>query len=229
MTDEATAVIAAERWGGLARTTGIVGLVAVVLLFTPIIAISTLGEPAFDGSRDEVAAFFRAADTPWVTAGGATVAIGMLAFLWFAVGLSTLLRRIEGEPAWRSTVVLVSGTIVAAYGIIDASWDAAANRGGEVDPGVALFAFDLGNLGFANTWVALGSFAIASGWAMLVSRALPAWWGWWAIAAGAGLVVVRYAWEWPAWMLPYLVFWAWAVAVAIRLLVRRRLETRPAA
>lgn len=225
MTEE-TQTRTPDRWHDLARTTGIAALVAVVLLFAPIIAISTLGEPPFDATRDQAAEFFRNADTAWVAAAQATASIGILAFLWFVVGLTTLLRRVELEPAWRSTVALVSGTLVAAYGIIDASWDAASNRGGELDPGVAIFAFDLGNLGFANTWLALGSFAIASGWVLLATRALPAWWGWWAIVGGAGLVVVRFFWEGWIWTAPYFIFWAWVIALAIRLIVRPTLETR---
>lgn len=64
----------------------------------------------------------------------------MLVFLWFVAGLTTLLRRAEGEPAWRSTAALVSGVLVAVYGVIDVSWDAAFNRGNELDSGLALFA-----------------------------------------------------------------------------------------
>lgn len=213
-----------DRWQDLARMTGIIALIAVVLLFAPIIAISTLGEPPFDATPDEAAEFFRNADTAWVAAAGAAAAVGMLVFLWYVVGLTTLLRRAEGEPAWRSTVALVSGTLVAAYGVLDASWDAASNRAGEIESGLAAFAFDLGNLGFANAWLALGSFAIASGWVLLASRALPAWWAWWAIVSGAGLVVVRFAWEGWIWTAPYFVFWAWIIALAIRLIRRPALE-----
>lgn len=215
-----------DRWRELCRATGVAGITATVLLFTPIIAISTLGEPGFDATREEAAEFFRNGDTAWVSAAEATAALGMVAFLWFAVGLTTLLRRAEGEPPWRSTVALVSGVLVAAYGVIDASWDVAFNRGGELDSGVAIFAFDLGNLGFANAWLALGSFAIASGWALLVGRSLAAWWGWWPILAGVGLVAVRFAWESFAWTLPYFIFWAWVIAVAIRLIARPTLVPR---
>ena len=208
------------KWRELDRVTGIAGLAAIVLLFTPIIAISTLGEPGFSAGREEAAEFFRNGDTAWIVAAEATAALGMVAFLWFVAGLTTLLRRAEGEPAWRSTVALVSGALVAAYGVIDASWEAAFNRGDELDSSVAIFAFDFGNLGFANVWLALASFAIASGWALLHGRALPAWWGWWPIAAGAGLVIVRYAWESFAWTVPYFIFWAWVIALAVRLLAR---------
>ena len=213
-----------DRWSTLARTTGVTALIAVVLLFGPIIALSTAGEPPFDATQEEAATFFRNADVAWAHAAGATASIGMLAFLWFVVGLTTLLRRVEGEPAWRSTVALVSGTIVAAYGILDASWDAAANRGTELDPSVAVFAFDLGNLGFANAWLALASFVIAVGWVLLESRALPSWWGWWAVASGLGLIVARYVWEGSVWLLPYGLFWVWVIALAIRLIRRPHLD-----
>lgn len=209
-----------DRWRDLARMTGITALAAVVLLFTPIIAISTLGEPAFDATQDEAAEFFRGADAAWIPAAEATAALGMLVFLWFAVGLTTLLRRVEGDPTWRSTVALVSATLVTGYGLIDVSWDAAMNRGDELEPGIALFAFDLGNFGFANVWLALGSFAIASGWVLVASGALRAWWGWWAIVGGAGLIIVRYAWEGWIWTVPYFIVWAWVIAIAIRLIVR---------
>jgi hypothetical protein len=211
---------ASERWRALSRTTGVIALVAVVLLFGPIIAISTVGEPPFDATQEEAATFFRNADSAWVHAAQATASIGMLAFLWFVVGLTTLLRRVEREPAWRSTMALVSGTLVAAYGVVDASWDAAANRGTDLDPMMALYAFDLGNLGFANAWLAMASFAIAVGWVLLDSRALPAWWAWWAVASGLGLVLARFAWEGSLWLVPYGLFWVWIIALAIRLIRR---------
>jgi hypothetical protein len=56
----------------------------------------------------------------------------------------------------------------------DSSWDAAGNRGADLDPGLAHFAFDMGNIGFANVWVSMGSFAAFSGWAVLVTGGFPA-------------------------------------------------------
>jgi hypothetical protein len=223
------APITGDRWRTLARSTGITALVTVMVLFGPIIAISTLGEPAFDATQEEAATFFRNADVAWAHAARATATIGMLAFLWFVVGLSTLLRRVEREPAWRSTVALVSGTLVAAYGVVDASWAAAANRGSELDPGVALYAFDFGNLGFANVWLAMASFAIAVGWVLLDSRALSGWWGWWAVASGLGLLAARFAWEESFWLLPYGLFWLWFIALGVRLIRRPLLDRRAAA
>ena len=43
--DRSTAV-GSDPWRKLSRSTGIAGLVAFVLVFTPIIAISTQGEPS---------------------------------------------------------------------------------------------------------------------------------------------------------------------------------------
>ena len=47
--------------------------------------------------------------------------------------------------------------LFAAYLFTDASWEAAGNRGADIDPGLAHFAFDMGNIGFANAWVSMGS------------------------------------------------------------------------
>ena len=44
----------------------------------------------------------------------------------------------------------VFGALFAAYLFTDASWEAAGNRGADLDPGLAHFAFDMGNIGFAN-------------------------------------------------------------------------------
>ena len=201
----------------LARTTGACALVGMVLIFAPIIAISTRGEPSFDATAAEVATFFRNNDVAWVHLIGAVSLIGVIAFLWFVVGLTTLLREVEKEPAWRSTVALMSGSLLAAYGVIEASGSAVSNRGEDLDPKLALYAFDVGNLGFANTWVALGSFGIAVGWVLLDSKALPAWWAWWIIIAGAGLILARLAWQQPLWFWPYALLWAWVATIGVRL------------
>ena len=78
------------------------------------------------------------------------------------VGFCLQLRQAEGEPPWRSTAALVFGALFAAYLFTDASWEAAGNRGSDLDPGLAHFAFDMGNIGFANAWVTMGSFAAFS-------------------------------------------------------------------
>lgn len=222
-----SAVTTDRRSESLARATGVAGLVGVVLVFVPIIAISSLGEPPLDAKAGEIVTFFRDADVAWFQAAQATGAIGMLALLWFFVGFTTLLRRVEGEAAWRSMAAVLSSVLLVAYGNIDVSWNAAISRGAETDPGVAVYAFDWGNLGFTNAWLAMASFAVATGWVLLETRALQAWWGWLAIACGAGLVAARFVWETWFWTLPYGLFWFWLIALAVRLIRRRHLVPGP--
>jgi hypothetical protein len=200
--DAARAAARDERWRSRTRVIGIVGLVASALLFAPIVAISALGEPGFGGTAGEVATFFVAADQPWAAAAMATASLGMIAFLWFAAGFTTILRRYEREPAWRSTAAVASAAVA-----------------------VAVYAFDVGDLGFADAWIALGAFAIGCGWVLVDGPCRRrAWAGWWAIASGAGLVAVSYAWEGGWWMIPYAVFWAWVITMSIVLVVRRSLD-----
>ena len=50
----------------MARITGAAGLAGIVLVFVPIIALASLGEPAFVATREEVAAFFHnQAESSW--------------------------------------------------------------------------------------------------------------------------------------------------------------------
>ena len=98
-------------------------------VFTPIIAISTQGEPPFTATAEEAYAFLvNAGEAGWRDLANATVALASLILIWFLAGLSLLLARAEGSPPWRSVVAGVSGVLLPAYGVIDASWDAAENR-----------------------------------------------------------------------------------------------------
>ena len=210
-----------SSWARLDRVIGWAGIAAVPLLFTPTIAISTLGEPPFDGSAREITTFYdAAAAAPWHTAGEALQAIATLVLLWWAAALTRLLRHAEGDPAWRSTAALASAVVFAAYVVISPYWAAAAYRGAPRDD-VAVFAFDLGNLGFANSWLALASFAAACGWVTVETRVLPLWTGWLALAGAVGFVVARFVWTTNIWFLPYAMFWVWVVAVSVAVLRRR--------
>jgi hypothetical protein len=225
----ATALAAdVDRWGRLVRRTGIVGLITVGMLFAPIIALSTHGEPPFTATPEQALAFFTNASVGWpqlVTVVPRLAAIGLI---WFLVGLGLLLARAEGKPPWRSGVALVSGVMLAAYLLLNVSWDAASYGAADLDSVVASFAFDVGNLGFANIWLAMGSFAICCGWVVLSTRVLGRWLGWWAIVAGVGLVLVRFAWSGEIWFAPYALFWLWVIIVCIQL-IRRKIALPEAA
>jgi hypothetical protein len=121
----------------------------------------------------------------------------------------------------------VSG-VAAVAPLLAGAPQAAAFRGSDgLDPQVAQLAYDLGSLTFANMWVALGSLCLASGWIILAGRgqpgppgqpSWPAWLGWWALAAGAGFLVVRMAFPTYLWVIPYLPFWLWVLVVSTRML-----------
>lgn len=209
---------AADPWARLSRVTGLIGLATVVLIFTPIIAVSTLGEPPFTATVEQAHAFLRNASAGWVQLTQPVLALAAIGMVWFVVGLALLLARAEGTPPWRAAVAGVSGVLLPAYLLIDVSWDAAAYGGAEIEPGLASYAFDVGNLGFANAWMAMGSFALAAGWLVLETRMLGRWLGWWAIVAGAGLVLSRFVWTSGAWYAPYFLFWIWVVVVCVQLI-----------
>lgn len=213
-----TAARDVDRWARLSRATGIIGLATVVLIFVPIVAVSTLGEPPFTASSEEAHAFLVNANVSWARLAYAALTVAALSLIWFIVGLSLLLARAEGSPAWRSIGALVTGILLPAYLLLDASWEAASYRGPETEPGLALYAFDTGNIGFANVWVAMGGFAVACGWVMVSTAVFARWLGWWAVVAGIGLVVARFVWTSGFWFAPYFLFWIWVVIVSAQLI-----------
>jgi hypothetical protein len=149
----------------------------------------------------------------------------VVALTSFVVGLCLLLRRVEGEPAWRSTVALVFGALFAAFLFTNTSGSAAGNRGADLDPSLAHFAFDMGNLGFANAWVSMGTFAAFSGWVVLRTRVFRPWLGWLMVVSGVGLALSRFVWTTDVWLLPYALFWIWVVAACVLCSGKHQLST----
>lgn len=210
----------ADRRRALQRTIGVVGLLAPVLVLGPISAASGQ-EPGFTGDATAVRAFFASTAGPAHALGSAVVTLGLLALLWFAVGLAVLLADAEGPPAWRSAIG--AGSAVAFVGsALQGGWQAASYRAAGLTDPLALYAFDVGNLTFANGWVFLGSWSCCVGWVVLSRRSAPRWLGWVALAAGVGLVLARFGWTSPAWYLPYALCWIWMIAWSIRLLRHSR-------
>lgn len=222
---ERDAVETARRRRLLFLSTGIAGIAAFVLASASQGFVQVGGtEPPFDGSAAAIHDFFDAR-VPILYAVGSYLGVLLsVVLLWFVAGMHTLLRDAEGEPPWRSTVALLSGLLYVA-GVMTAGWDLAVFRMDEgVDPQLARFAYDMGNLGFASSWVALGSFALAAGWVILSSRSMPRLLGWWAIAGGAVLVVARAVWTSQFWLIGYALVMLWIVVVSV-LLLRERART----
>jgi hypothetical protein len=92
----------ADRWTRMIRSTGVVGLVSVVLLFAPIIAISSVGEPPFLASAEQARAFFINGSEGWLQAATSLISLSAIGLIWFVAGLCLLLGRAEGSPPWRS-------------------------------------------------------------------------------------------------------------------------------
>lgn len=209
-----------DRYAALARTTGIIGIAFLVLLFGPIIALASADEPALEATAAEAVNYFRNLEATWAQLTMAASTLGMIGSLWFFVAFGFLLRRAEGDPPWRSTIATLSGALLAALGLIGASWEAASLHGGRITPEVADYAYAVGNVGFANIWIAMASFAVCSGWVILSTGVLERWMGWWIVVAGLGLAVARFAWTAGFWGVGYALFWLWIIVVCIRLIVR---------
>jgi hypothetical protein len=202
------------------RATGAAGLAAVVLLFAGqgFMQASGTAEPAFDAPAAEIQRYLETRNPGFFSAGAYLEQLGLVALLWFICGVYAALRGDSKQPNWLPTVALASGTAMVGSLLLGA-WQLAPFRISEgLDPQLGRFAFDMANLGFANAWVALGSFAVATGWAILSSRSLPGWLGWWVLAAGIGLVAARAVWTTSVWFLPYALFWLWVIALSVRLL-----------
>jgi hypothetical protein len=123
-----------DRYAALARTTGIIGIAFVVLLFGPIIALSSADEPPLEASAAEAVNYFRNLEATWAQLTIAASTLGMIGGLWFFVAFGFLLARAEGNPPWRSTIATLSGALLAAYGLVGASWAAASLHGARITP-----------------------------------------------------------------------------------------------
>ena len=222
-----TTGVADRQWRNMSVTSGIAGLAGLVLVMvSQAFAQAGAGEPAFDAPAAEIQRFFEAKDETMLAVGSYLGLIAVLVLLWFFVGVGVVLRAAELEPAWRSTVAVASGLIFVVL-VMSPGWDLAGVRVDEgVDPQIAQLAFDSGNLGFANSWLALAGFLVAAGWIMAGTTSLPRWLGWLAIVTAIGFLLGRAFWTTSIWLIPYALFWIWTVVVSVQLL-RGRLRSTP--
>ena len=161
LTDSTHTVASTQQRRNLARITGAAGLVTLVVVLGTSLANDYQSAP-MDSSANETVAFFRSLDDTFGAVSSFLTAVGLIAMLWFTLGLALLLRRYEGELPWRSVFLAGAGGVSVVSGQI-ASWDAAVYRSADIDPQVARYAYDLGNISFANSWVATGAVAICTG------------------------------------------------------------------
>jgi hypothetical protein len=219
LTDPAYVATSSQQRRSLARITGAAGLVTLVVVLGASLA-NDYQSAAFDSDTGEIVEFFRSLDDSFGAFSSFATAVGLIAMLWFTLGLALLLRRYEGELPWRSVFLAGAGVVSVVPGQI-ASWDAAVIRAEDIDPQVARYAFDLGNLSFANGWVAAGAVGICAGLIVLGSRDLPHWLGWWGLVAGIGSVLARAVWTEGYAMIPFTAFWLWVGLLSVAMLTGR--------
>jgi hypothetical protein len=200
----------------LRHAVGWSGLAAIVLLFGGQGFAQAGGvEPAFDAPAADIVDFFATREPALYPIGSYLQVLGLLAVLCFVGAVGTLLRSIEGTQPWRSTVALVCG-VAAVAPLLAGGWDLAQVRVDEgLTPELARFAYDMGNLSFANAWVGFGGFALAAAAVLLTAPGQRRWLGWWAAAAGVALLAVRVAWTSPTWFFAYALFWLWVAAFSV--------------
>jgi hypothetical protein len=203
----------------IGRVTGAAGIVTL---------LAVVGTSLVDGYQNQsmteatpkIVSFFRSLDawTGWLMS--YATSIGLIACLWFAIGLAVALRPCERGVPWRTAFLAGAGIVSVVSGQI-ASWDAAVFRSRSIDPRVATYAYDIGNISFANSWVATGAVGICAGLVMLRAPGLPRWAAWWGLIAGVGEVLAR------AWFrdgfayAPFGIYWAWVLAMSLLLLAGR--------
>src|SRR5690348_13860101 len=85
----------------LARVTAACGTTTLVL----VLGVSLLNDyqsVPFTSGADRIVVFFRSIDDSVGAASSFATAVGLIAMLWFAVGLALLLRPYDGVVPWRS-------------------------------------------------------------------------------------------------------------------------------
>ena len=203
------------------RSIGLTGLVGTGLLFASVIA-GCPGRTAARCGHCRGGSLREGPDASWVPAVEAVGDIAMMVILGFMVGFSLFLRRYERAFPVRSTMAMLSGTLFAAYVVLDPAEEAATHRLADLDQGQLAFAYNVTTIGFTNVWLAMGGFAFACGWVIVSTRAMPTWLGWWGLVAGTALGLAQLVWTVePAWLVPYAAFWLWLLTTCV-LLVRGR-------
>ena len=64
---------------------------------------------AFSSDAQQAVAFFRSIDDAFGAVSSFLTAVGLIAMLWFTIGLALLLRRYDGDPRWRSAFLAGAG------------------------------------------------------------------------------------------------------------------------
>lgn len=187
-------------------------------------------EPRFDADAAEILQFFANRDTRLFGIGDYLMVLSVIPFVWFLGALWAALRRTAEDYAWLGLAAVALGLLEMAQITIGGGWTLAVARINDgLTPEQAQLLFDQGNLGFANSWVALAGMLLAVAIISLQAGALPRWNGWLAVITAVGLVIARAFWAAsPIVFGPYMLFWLWLIATSL-VLVRRAGDARVSA
>jgi hypothetical protein len=205
----------------LRRVTGVAGVTTVVVVIGASLVDGYQNMPV-TATTPQIVSFFRSLDDALGWSMSYATSLGIIACLWFAVGLALVLRPYDDTPPWRSAFLAAAGVIGAVSAQI-ASWDAAIFRADTIDPGVATYAFDLGSISFANSWVATGAVGVCAGSIMLrqPGPGLPRWLAWWGLVAGGGEILARAFFRHDFATAPLFLYWTWVLVLSLVLLSGR--------
>lgn len=195
------------------------GLIFVILQMVAQGMIQSGGaEPAFTAASEEIMGFFQTRNQTLATLGGYVSALSFLPFIWFLGALRHWLSEHAGSSEWIADVALGSG-LLAVFPSLIGAWELALFRLGEgLDPQIARLAFDLGNYGFAATWVMLGGMLLAAGGLLLSTAETRSRLGWFSLIVGVGLLAARLVWVSQIAFIPYVLYWLWLVVMSITLM-----------
>jgi hypothetical protein len=207
-----------RRW---ARAGGVGGILFVVSLFV-LISVGPLtnptSEPAFNAPSSALLAYAKS------DKGGlyplALVGIaGMFGFLLFAAVLIAKFRDSQRAMSAPSILVVLATAVFTALWLAEFGVTFAGQfRRGDLDPMGASVFYGLANGIFVVSWAAITGFLATAGVAALSSGTLPRWLAWSGLGIGAALLLAVAIPLTAVWLLPYLLFYVWVVAVSVVLL-----------
>lgn len=184
-------------------------------------------EPRFNADLQEILNFFLQKDPLLFEIGSYLFALSFIFFLWFLVVLWRRIREFESEHNWLATLMLGAGIISIAISMsTGAAWYLAVFRQSQLDGGLAVFLFDLGNFGYVSMWVFLGVMLIAFGALVRRTGVFKSWIAWYSIIVGILLIIGRAFWTDPSGtvFVPFLLYWIWLIISGVALVKREKIR-----
>jgi hypothetical protein len=172
---------ALERWSGL-------GAIAYVVLFIVGTIVLFSGSPSGDAAPSKVVAWYSSGShRAHINIGWILIGLGVLALLWFVVGLRQWVARVDGFLA---AAVGIGGTVYSALALVAVSLNAGIRTMSDdtyhhqVYPELVHAANDASYVIHAAGSVGAAVMIVAASLAALRSLAIPAWAGWLGVALG---------------------------------------------